>query len=307
MTRGRPRNVGASIRARLLNRSRETGEDFQFLLERYAAERFLYRLGQSPYRDRYILKGAMLLVHWGEAVYRPTRDLDFTGYGSSSFGDVNSAIQEICQTPVDDDGVAFDTSNISTETIRDQDMYDSLRVRFNATLDNARIQMQIDIGFGNAVEPPPTDTLYKTLLDNPSPDIRVYPREAVIAEKLHAMVVLGERNSRNKDFYDLYTLVHHFPFEGDQLVRAMRATFDRRSTAFSEALPVALTARFYSNGERAGQWRTYVERNGLLGAPADFGSLGDRLISFLREPWDAVSRGGDFTGSWKAGGPWRHE
>ena len=307
MTRGGRRNVGASVRARLLNRSRQTGEDFQFLLERYAAERFLYRLGESPYRNRYILKGAMLLVHWVEAVYRPTRDLDFTGYGSSLLNEVRSTVREICQTPVDDDGVVFNINNIAIETIRDQDMYDSLRARFNATLDNARIRMQIDIGFGNAVEPPPTDTLYKTLLDNPSPDIRVYPREAVVAEKLHAMVVLGERNSRNKDFYDLYALIQHFAFEGDQLVRALRATFERRRTTFSQALPVALTARFYADGERAGQWRTYLERNALAGAPADFGSLGDRLISFFREPWDAVARGAGFTGSWKAGGPWRHE
>ncbi len=307
MTRRGPRNVGASVRARLLNRSRQTGEEFQFMLERYAAERFLYRLGESEHRERYVLKGAMLLVHWVEAVYRPTRDLDFTGYGSSLANDVRSTVREICQTPVDDDGLVFDISNIAIETIRDQDMYDSLRVSFSATLDNARIRMQIDIGFGNAVEPPPTDTLYKTLLDNPSPDIRVYPREAVVAEKLHAMVVLGERNSRNKDFYDLYALIQHFAFEGNQLLRALRATFERRRTTFSQALPVALTARFYADGERAGQWRTYLERNALAGAPADFGSLGDRLISFFREPWDAVARGAGFTGSWKAGGPWRHE
>ena len=266
------------------------------MLERYAAERLLYRLGESEHRERYVLKGAMLLVHWVEAVYRPTRDLDFTGYGSSLANDVRSTVREICQTPVDDDGLVFDISNIAIETIRDQDMYDSLRVSFSATLDNARIRMQIDIGFGNAVEPPPTDTLYKTLLDNPSPDIRVYPREAVVAEKLHAMVVLGERNSRNKDFYDLYALIQHFAFEGNQLLRALRATFERRRTTFSQALPVALTARFYADGERAGQWRTYLERNALAGAPADFGSLGDRLISFFREPWDAVARGAGFTG-----------
>lgn len=306
MTREKPRNIGASVRARLLNRSRQTGEDFQFLLERYAAERFLYRLGESPHRNRYILKGAMLLVHWGEAVYRPTHDLDFTGYGSSLFNDVRSTIREICQTPVEDDGVAFDISNIEIETIRDQDMYDSLRVRFSATLENARIRMQIDIGFGNAVEPPPTDTLYRTLLDSPSPNIRAYPREAVVAEKLHAMVALGERNSRYKDFYDLYALVEHFPFGSDQLVRAMRATFDRRRTSFSQTLPVALTPRFFADSERAGQWRTYVERNALSGAPADFGILGDRLISFFREPWDALARGVGFTGSWAAGGPWRY-
>lgn len=307
MTRERPRNVGASIRARLLNRSRQTGDNFLFLLERYAAERFLYRLGESQYRERYVLKGAMLLVHWSEAVYRPTRDLDFTSYGSSLVSDVRSTIREICQTPVEDDGVAFDINDIAFDTIREHGEYDSVRARLKATLDYAQIRMQIDIGFGDAIEPPPTDAHYPTLLDNPRPHIRIYPREAVIAEKLHAMVVLGERNSRNKDFYDLYALSQHFDFEGNQLVRAMRATFDRRCTTFSRTLPVALTRRFYADAERSKQWRTYLDRNELSDIPSDCSKLGERLVSFFKEPWDALARGFGFSGHWTAGGPWRHE
>lgn len=307
MTRERPRNVGASIRARLLNRSRQTGENFLFLLERYAAERFLYRLGESQHRERYVLKGAMLLVHWSEAVHRPTRDLDFTSYGSSLVSDIRSTIQEICQTAVEDDGVYFEINDIVFDTIREHGEYESIRARLKATLDYAQIRMQIDIGFGDAIEPPPHDAHYPTLLNNPRPYIRIYPREAVIAEKLHAMVVLGERNSRNKDFCDLYALTKHFSFEGDQLVRAMRATFDRRCTTFSRILPVALTPSFYADAERSKQWRSYLDRNEIPDIPSDCIKMGECLVSFFKEPWDALARGSGFNGHWTAGGPWRKE
>lgn len=306
MTRGR-RNVGASVRARLMNRSRATGEDFQFLLQRYAAERFLYRLGESEHRERYVLKGAMLLVLWGEAVYRPTRDLDFSSYGSSLANDVRSTLRDICETPAADDGVVFDSGNIGVEPFREHQEYDGFRALFWARISGARIRMRIDIGFGNAIQPPPIDADYPTLLEISRPRIRVYSRESVVAEKLHAMVVLGERNSRYKDFFDLHALAQHSSFEGDSLVRAMGATFAQRRTTISQNLPVALTPRFYNDVERAEQWRTYLGRNELPGVPSDFGIVGEWLLSFLRGPWDALARGSGFTGTWPAGGLWRNE
>ena len=306
MTRRPLRNVAASVRARLLERSRETGERFQFMLQRYAAERFLHRLGESAYRERFVLKGAMLLALWGESIYRPTRDLDFTGYGSSLPDDIRSAIRDICSFPVTDDGIAFNGEAIRIESIRDQDEYDGLRARLEATLDSARIPVQIDIGFGNAIEPPPTDANYPVLLDAPRPQIRVYPREAVVAEKLHAMVVFGEQNSRYKDFYDLHALVQHFDFDGERLVRAVGATFERRGTTITQAAPIALTPRFYADAGRAEEWAGYRNRNALPGAPSDFGRVGDRLLAFFGEPWAAMAHGAAFTGTWPAGGPWRH-
>ena len=305
MTRGSLRNVGASVRARLLERSRSTGEGFQFLLQRFAAERFLHRLGESSYRERFVLKGAMLLALWSEAMYRPTRDLDFTGYGSALPDDIRSAIRGICAVPVSDDGIIFNCEALTLESIRGQDEYDGVRTRFDAMLDGARLPMRIDIGFGNAIQPPPIDAHYPALLDLPRPRIRVYPREAVVAEKLHAMVVLDERNSRFKDFYDVHALVRHFAFEGEHLVRAVVATFERRRTTISRDLPVALTPRFYADTGRAERWRNYVNGNELPGVPLDFGVVGERLLSFFAEPWDAMARKSRFPGNWPAGGPWR--
>lgn len=304
MTSRQPRNVAASVRARLLNRSRETGEDFQFVLQRYAAERFLYRLGQSAHRDRYVLKGAMLYALWGGSIYRPTRDLDFTGYGSSETADVLANVREIGGLTGTDDGLAFDVATLNAEPIRDDSEYNCLRIRFQATLDNACIPMQIDIGFGNAIEPPAIEADYPVLLDSPAPRILAYPHEAVVAEKLHAMVVLGERNSRYKDFYDLYVLARQFPFTGARLGRSISATFERRRTAIDAAIPAALAPRFYADEARAEQWRAYLTRNALPGAPADFGAVGELLRSFLIPPWNALATRDVFAQRWTPSGPW---
>jgi len=292
------------VHARLLTRSRESGEDFQFLLQRYAAERFLYRLGETRHRDRYVLKGAALFAIWGSATYRGTRDLDFTGYGSSKIDGVLAAMGDVCGASVADDGITFDATTLTARPIREEAEYSGLRVQFQARLGAARIPMQVDIGFGNAIEPPPSEEDYPTLLDMPAPRIRAYPQEAVVAEKLHAMVVLGERNSRYKDFYDLYVFARQFPFDGQRLATAIAATFERRRTAIDAGLPAALTPRFYSDGGRAAQWRAYLARNSLPGAPADWIAVGELLQVFLSQPYRAIADGRTFSNRWSAGGPW---
>ncbi len=284
MNRQKPKDIAASIRARLLARSRETGEDFQFLLQRYASERFLYRLGESPHRDRYVLKGAMLFALWGGSLYRATRDLDFTGYGNSETDAVIAAMREICTLPVANDGLTYDAATVMAEPIRETAEYNGLRVRLSATLAGARIPMQIDIGFGNAVEPPATEAEYPTLLGLPAPRIRAYPHEAVVAEKFHAMAVLGEINSRYKDFYDIYVLASRFGFDGERVARAIAATFDRRRTPIDAAFPAALTPRFFAEDRRDDKAVTHAvlktiaaflntEGGDLLIGVADDGSL----------------------------------
>jgi predicted nucleotidyltransferase component of viral defense system len=304
MTKRPITNVVASVRDRLLNRSRQTGEDFQFVLQRYAAERLLYRLGQSAHRNRFVLKGAMLFALWGGSVYRPTRDLDFTGYGNSDANDVIATFKDVCAVPVPDDALVFDATTVTAEPIRDEAEYDGLRVRLRAMLGNARIEMQIDIGFGNAIEPGANDVQYPTLLDAPAPNIRAYPHEAVVAEKLHTLVVLGQRNSRIKDLYDLYTLAAQFPFDGAKLSKAIAATFERRRTKIEPAQPAGLTPRFFADEARATQWRAYLDRNNLPGAPRDLAQAGERIQAFLRQVWSALVAGDRFASTWQPGGPW---
>jgi predicted nucleotidyltransferase component of viral defense system len=304
MTKRPITNIAASVRDRLLNRSRQTGEDFGFLLQRYAAERLLYRLGESAHRDRYVLKGAMLFALWGGSVYRPTRDLDFTGYGKTDADDVIATFKDVCTAPVTDDGLVFDPATVSAVPIRDETEYGGLRVTLRAMLGVARIDMQIDIGFANAIEPSANDVQYPTLLDAPAPNIRAYPHEAVIAEKFHTLVVLGERNSRIKDLYDLYTLGAQFPFEGAKLSKAIAATFERRRTKIDSALPAGLAPRFFADDARGVQWRGYLDRNNLPGAPRDFAQAGERIQAFLGPVWTALVAGDKFADTWRPGGPW---
>lgn len=299
-----PRNLAASIHRRLLNGARGRGEDPQFILQRYAAERFLYRLGESPHREQFVLKGAMLFALWGGSVYRPTRDLDFTGYGSDGIEAVLARIRDICAVAAPDDGMSFDATTLRAEPVREEVEYGGLRIVFEARLGSAQVRMQVDVGFGNAIEPRAIDADYPTLLDAPAPRIRAYPHEAVVAEKLHALVVLGERNSRHKDFYDLHVLARQFQFDGATLAGSIAATFKRRRTTIDAALPAALAPRFYADAARAGQWRAYLTRNVLPGAPADFGRIGEVLQIFLGPVWTSLATGDAFTGRWQPAGPW---
>jgi predicted nucleotidyltransferase component of viral defense system len=305
MKRGAPKNIAVSVRDRIAARSRERGEDFQFLLQRYAAERFLYRLGLSAHRSRFILKGAMLFALWGGPVYRPTRDLDFTGYGSADTDDVLSAFRDVCALSVDDDGLVFDLSTLSAAPIRGASEYHGLRVKMQSGLAGARIDMQMDIGFGNAIHPPAVNAEYPTLLDMPAPRIMAYPQEAVVAEKLHAIAVLGAVNSRYKDFYDLYALARQFSFKGGSLSDAISSTFKRRRTEITAVLPIGLTAAFYADADRAVQWRAYINRNKLPGATQDFAVVGELIQSFLSPIWSALVEGKAFNSEWTAGGPWK--
>lgn len=300
-----PRNIAASIHRRLLNGAHARGEDAQFILHRYAAERFLYRVGRSNHRELFVLKGAMLFALWGGSLYRPTRDLDFTGYGSDEIEEVLERFRNIRDVAAGDDGMAFDARTLKAAPIREDAEYAGLRVLFEAWLGaTGPIRMRVDIGFGNAIEPAAVDADYPTLLDAPAPRIRAYPHEAVVAEKLHAMVVLGERNSRYKDFYDLHALARRFPFDGERLARAIAATFERRRTPIDAAIPAALAPRFYGDAARAEQWRAYLTRNALPGAPGDFAAAGEVLSAFLVPAWSALAMDTGFGTTWPAGGPW---
>ncbi|MBI4305681.1 MAG: nucleotidyl transferase AbiEii/AbiGii toxin family protein [Chloroflexi bacterium] len=299
------KNRAASVKKRLVDLAHARNEDAQFVLTRYAAERFLYRLGKSPHRKGLVLKGAMLYALWGGPAYRPTRDLDFTGYGKSDVAAVLERFREILAVAVEDDGLAFDAASLRAAPIRDEAEYGGLRVTFMVMLGKAKIPMQVDVGFGNAIEPGARDEEYPVLLDAPKPTILAYPREAVVAEKFHAMVLLGGANSRYKDFYDVFVLSGQFLFDGASLTGAVAATFKRRRTAIGAETPAALTAAFYEDGERARQWRAYLVRGKLPGAPADFGPVGESVRGFLVAPWEALGSGAAFTMRWPPKGPWK--
>ena len=303
--RKRPlKNVAASVRDRLLARSRGTGEAFQFLLWRYVVERFLFRLSHSPYRDHFVLKGAMLFALWNESFHRQTQDIDFATYGNLETDDFLTALQEVCRADVHDDGAVFHADQIRSSTIRGTTEQGGSRFRFPATVGRARIIVQVDIGVGDSIQPPPVDAELRTLLDGAACRVRAYPQEAVVSEKFHASVELGERTSRYKDFFDLYELARGFRFDGVRLVQAIVTTFENRRSP-TDKDPLSLTSGFYTDPVRGDRWRAFLAKRGHLPAPMDFGAVGELIILFLASPWRALSRGGRFDSTWPAGGPWR--
>lgn len=244
MTKRAPTNVAASVRQRLLNLSKEKGEDFTLTLVRYAAERFLYRLSRSPHAEHFILKGALLLATQLDRPYRSTRDIDFLEYGEASKTALAKAIADIAKTEVEDDGLLFDLDSLEVEEIRENQDYEGLRVSMHAMLERARIPLKIDVGYGDAVVPATIELEYPTLLGGSTPRVRAYPIETVVAEKVEAIVKLGMANSRMKDYYDLWLIAGAFAFDGSVLMRALTATFERRGTDLPADDPVGLTRQF---------------------------------------------------------------
>lgn len=299
----RPMDLAASVRARLQRLSRQRQVEFQLLLSEFAIERLLYRLGVSPYADRFVLKGAMLFRLWSDDRHRATWDLDLLGRGANDVAEVVAVIRDLCSIP-GQDGIVFDAASISGEDIRAAEEYAGVRVRGEARLAEARIPLQIDVGFGDAVTPIPRRESYPTLLDHAAPHVLVYPREAVVAEKVEAMISLGVTNSRMKDFYDVQLLAATLAFDGRALAAAIRATFERRATPFPDAAPLVLTRGFLGAPERQIQWRAFLRRSRLEGPP-DAGELAAALNRFLEPVLSAVARGEPFVAAWPAGGPWR--
>lgn len=303
MTSERPRNLPASVRQRLLNLARERREDFNYLLVKYANERLLYRLAQSAYRDQFVLKGATLFETWSEKPHRATRDVDLLGFGSSDIARLQGIFEEICALDVEPDGIWMLMETVRAEEIRGQQEYGGVRVHVSAELDGARISVQVDIGFGDAVTPGITEADFPTLLDFPAPRLRVYPRETVVAEKYEAIVSLGMVNTRMKDFYDLWEIAQNFAFDGELLAQAIAATFERRGTPLPSSTPVALTREFSEDENKGQQWSAFLRRSGLDPNVA-LVTVAEVLSRFLEPPTTAAITHKPISQTWSPGEGW---
>ena len=286
----------ASVLARLLNRSRSTGVNYNLLLSRFAIERLLYRLSVSPHASSFVLKGALLFALWYDTPHRPTKDADLLGFGADDADTLRSTFTAICAIDADD-GVRYDTSGMRIAPIREDNVYGGLRLTIPAFIGSARLPVQVDIGFGDAITPAPEMVTYPTLLDDlAAPSLRAYPVYTVIAEKLHAMVVLGMNNSRMKDFFDLEVIARTSELDGATLVDAIRATFTRRNTSVPTSAPAALTTEFSSNPIKAQQWRAFMTKAGIQWTSLE--QVVDALAAFLNPAIAACSLSGGFESKW---------
>jgi predicted nucleotidyltransferase component of viral defense system len=304
VSKDRPRNLAASVRQRLTDLARKQGEDVQLVLTRYAIERLLYRLSSSPHGKQFVLKGAMLFRLWTGQRQRPTRDLDLLGTGEDSIERLVEVFKAVCGLAVEDDGLTLDPEAVRGERIKEDQEYEGVRIHCDARLGQARIDLQIDVGFGDAVMPRAVQVEFPVLLEFPAPILRAYRRETVVAEKFQAMVALGIANSRMKDFYDLWVLANGFAFDGPSLCQSLRATFHRRKTALPPEPPLALTAAFGTDVAKVKQWEAFGKKSRLNLGGMTLAQICAFLSDFLMPPTLALRADEPFAKAWPPTGPW---
>lgn len=271
-------NVPAEVRRRLRAVARERQEDMQLLLVRFALERLLFRLSRSRFADKFILKGALLFNLWFDLPQRPTRDADLLGFDDAEPERLANIFRELTQMSgpgLAEDGVEYLSDTVRAEPIREASSYHGVRVTLTALLDGARIPVQCDIGFGDAVTPPAERRALPVLLEFPEPTLRVYPAETVVAEKLEAVVRLAAFNSRMKDFFDLWVLFTKGSLDRALLPVAVRATFERRRTKLPAEIPAGLGDAFAR--ERSPMWNAFVTRHNITAPPFE------EVVALLRE------------------------
>ena len=305
MTRTITRNLAASVRQRLLVLAKKREEPFDLVLSRYSLERLLYRISRSKWRDRFLLKGAMLFLVWHGTPHRPTRDLDLMGYGANDVGSMEEVFQSICSVKVKEDGIEFSPASVRGMEIRDNSEYRGVRIQLRASLAGANIPIQVDIGFGDIVTPDPEEIWFPTLLEFPAPKLRTYTKYSMVSEKFQAMVMLGIANSRMKDFYDLWFIANEWEFFGVILGRAIKATFDRRNTPLTAEIPYSLTDSFSEDPIKRRQWEAFKRKNLLSKEGKAIFEVINLLRDFLVPPFLSAAKREKFNSIWPAGGPWK--
>ncbi|MFN7855012.1 MAG: nucleotidyl transferase AbiEii/AbiGii toxin family protein [Acidovorax sp.] len=290
-------NLSASILARLLTLAKQRGDDYNLLLNRFGMERLLARVSMSPHADRFLLKGALLFALWYDTPHRPTRDADLLGFGPDDEASLIATFRDIVAMDLGD-GIVFDPDSVKADAIREDNTYGGTRITLVARIGSARCALQIDVGFGDAITPGPQTVAYPTLLgDFPAPTLRVYPVYTVIAEKYQAMVMLGQANSRMKDFFDLAVIARRTELDGATLAAAIAATFDRRQTALPTERPLALTKQFSEDTAKLRQWQAFLNKNRIEAA-----SLGDTvalLDDLLWPTTEVAAAGSQATATWR--------
>lgn len=298
MSKKNVKNVAASIRQKLLNTAKEKDRPFNEILQYYVMERFLYRLSISDYKDKFILKGALLFIVWQQSEIRSTIDIDLLGKINNDPNIITKVFQVIGEINVAEDGVRFDSSSVTSEQITVDADYQGVRICLYGYLDTARVRIQIDIGFSDVVTPGPEQFIYPTILPVSAPRLNCYNKETLIAEKLQAIAKLGILNSRMKDFYDIWSLSEQFEFDGTTLKNATRITFQRRETGITEDL-IAFLDTFCRNDEKIRQWRGFLRKSRALNIPESLEEIIRDIKRFLNPVISSIASDDEFKKTWK--------
>lgn len=304
LSKRKPTNVAASVRARLASHAKAEGRPFQEVLQYFAMERFLARLSTSEHSDKFILKGGLMFAVWKSSYTRPTKDIDFLAYIANDVDTAAGTVREICEIEDLTDGIEFDPKTVAPVVIKEDADYEGIRVTFLGHLQSARINMQIDRGFGDVVAPDPKSLTYPTILDHSAPQIRGYPAETVVSEKFQAMVQLGQLNSRIRDFYDIWSMSRQLEFNGKTLQGALENTFSHRDTVI-DPNPIAFQTVFTEDSAKQSQWTGFCRKSKIESAPKSLSEMVTEIAVFLTPVAEAIVEQEAFDSIWKPGGPWK--
>jgi len=298
-------NIRASIRARLENKAREIDRPFAEVLQHYGMERFLYRFGRSKYTDKFVLKGALLFTVWQIPQRRTTLDIDFLARYDNQVTSIETVMKDVCGVAVEPDGLIFDAKTVQGRKIKEDADYEGVRIKFIGLLERSRISMQIDVGFGDVIHPGIKVIDYPVILDLPKPHLNGYPAESVVSEKFEAMVKLGAVNSRMKDFYDVWLIIHQFNFDGLSLAGALKKTFDHRKTDIPGGKPLLVQEIYNEESDRQALWKIFLTKGNIKHVPEKLSTIVKEIEGFLFEPISALHKGIKFNKEWKPSGPWK--
>jgi hypothetical protein len=304
MSRNQIKNISASVHERLLKKARLGQRPFEELLQYFAMERFLYRWSQSSHVKEFVLKGAVMLRVWEVSEFRPTRDIDMLANNAHKNPEsIMAVVEDVISVEEERDGLLFLAETITGERIIEDADYEGVRVKFIAKLGNAKINLQIDIAFGDIVYPQPIRTRLPSMLGFPNAHLLCYSRESAIAEKFQAMTYLGDSNSRMKDFYDIYALSRQFDFEGKELAEAIRLTFRNRKTEVPKDTTL-FTKEFIELKEV--QWAAFRRKIVHYHLPESFAQIISEIEKFVLPVTQAIITGSGIPKKWPPAGPWNN-
>lgn len=284
------KNTAQSVKDRLLQIARQRNESFTNLLIRYAIERLLYRLSKSEYSKKFVLKGAALFNYWYGEPHRATLDADFSVRNRISTAETEDIIRKICIVEAEDDGLIFLSESVSSSEIRVEDAYQGVRTKLKAKLGKAVIPIQLDIGFGDFITPPPEEIEYPTLLDFPAPKLTAYTPETSIAEKVQVIIERGIQNSRIKDYYDVWFLIDTFEIDEAKLQSAIKEVFNRRKTIFPKGVPTGLSREFIEDGQKKAQWKSFQKKIGNKEADVSLENMVVGIRDFILPVIEAAAK-----------------
>jgi predicted nucleotidyltransferase component of viral defense system len=297
-------NFPASVLQRLRNESRKRNQIFQEILTYYGLERFLYMLSKSDYCERFVLKGALVMMTWPTRILRTTRDLDFRAHIRSDQEEVSRIIREICTVDIEPDAIRFDVDSVKTEIIIERAKYPGLRVYLIGYIEAVKIHLQIDLGYSDEINPPPMVVNFPTILDFPKLVVYAYQPETVLSEKVEAIYYLGDLNTRMNDFYDIWVISNEFQIEGNSLLEAMRTTFKTRGTRFEVKLSTLFSEEFIDS--KSELWKAFLAGIGKQQiVSTNFESILVRIVEFIQPIMDVLTNGGKLDKKWDPKKGWR--